>query len=599
MSAELIVVSGPLTGSRYSIGEPEVEIGRSPSATVSVPEADAAWHHCSIRTENARLRLSDLHTASGTYVNGMRVTSHWLEDGDQISVGETVLVYRNVEAGLEEAASSSRVTLLRACTLLFLFRGMAASTSALQARLLENHVVSLIGELAPCEAAAVLIAPGEEELRAKAHERTTTVQEPETLERPSAMTYGVEALVRRALAEGPVVDTVQCCVAVPVYAAGVARGTILARFPDAYRLDLDEQLEILSAVSTLAAVALENVREVQALKTENAILQERLTANDFGIVGRSAAMRRQLQLVQRVAAQETTVLVLGESGTGKELIARALHLGSPRRDKPFMAINCAALTETLLESELFGHEKGAFTGAIAQKKGKLEVAEGGTVFLDEIGEMAPSLQAKLLRVLQEREFERVGGTRTLQLNVRLVAATNRDLLAQVRRGSFREDLYHRLNVVALRMPALRERPEDIPLLAEHFLRRSARKVGRVMAGITPEAERMLSRYSWPGNVRELENAMERAVVLSDTEWLTPLDLPDTISGTVPTAVTPVDGRYELAVGDAKREAVVRAWQQAQGDYKQAAALLGIHPNSLLRLIRKHDLREVLDRAAGA
>jgi transcriptional regulator with GAF, ATPase, and Fis domain len=351
-------------------------------------------------------------------------------------------------------------------------------------------------------------------------------------------------------------------------------------------------------VSTLAAVALENVREVQALKTENAILQERLTADDFGIVGKSASMRRLLQLAERVARQDTTVLVLGESGTGKELIAQAVHRASPRSRKPFVAINCAAITETLLESELFGHEKGSFTGAVSQKKGKLELAEGGTVFLDEIGELAPALQAKLLRVLQQREFERVGGTKTMPLDVRIVAATNRDLNAEVRKGRFREDLYHRLNVVALYMPPLRDRPEGIPLLAEHFLRKSARRIGRAMAGITTEAERILIRYSWPGNVRELENAMERGVVLSDTEWLTPVDLPEAITGSMP-ALADLKSSYETMVGDARRDAILRAWEDAKGDYKEAAELLGIHPNSLLRLIRRHGLRETLKRSAQA
>src|SRR5205085_5135982 len=203
--------------------------------------------------------------------------------------------------------------------------------------------------------------------------------------------------------------------------------------------------------------------------------------------------------IGRVAPQDTSVLVLGESGTGKELVARALHDLSPRASKPFVAINCAALTDTLLESELFGHEKGAFTGAVNQKKGKLEMAEGGTVFLDEIGELAPQLQAKLLRVLQQREFDRVGGDRTIKLNVRIVAATNRDLGAEARRGAFREDLYHRLNVVALRVPPLREHAGDIPALARYFLVRASARCRRRVTGISEEAERCLLAYGWPGN----------------------------------------------------------------------------------------------------
>src|ERR1019366_312817 len=243
-----------------------------------------------------------------------------------------------------------------------------------------------------------------------------------------------------------------------------------------------------------------------------------------GVIAESPAMQRLLRMVRRVAPAETTVLLEGESGAGKEVIARALHELSPRRSKPFLAINCAVLTENLLESELFGHERGAFTGAVAQKKGKVELADGGTLFLDEIGELAPGLQAKLLRVLQQREFERVGGTRTLHLDVRVIAATNRDLLAEVNNGVFRKDLYHRLNVISIAAPALRERPDDIVLLALHFLARGRSKATRDVDGISAAAKRSLLRYSWPGNVRELENVIERALVLGDTALIETDDL---------------------------------------------------------------------------
>ncbi|MBC7925176.1 MAG: sigma 54-interacting transcriptional regulator [Bryobacteraceae bacterium] len=585
--AELIAISGSLAGQRFFLPDTSVGIGRAPSSDIVLPDLAAAWHHCLIEPEGGRFRLSDLHTGGGTYVNGFRTAQHWLEKGDQISVGESVFAYQEpAEIGLEEEQpSAARITLLRACTLLFLFKGMVTSTSAPQAELLENHALSLIAELLPCESVIVLLSPDERALRELGEER-------------SAEHPGVPAIVDRLLAEGPLVEAKEAYVAVPVYASGVARGVIIIWFTAQEVPMLEEHLEIVSAISTLASVALENVREIQALRRENELLQEQLSTDAFGIVGRSASMRRLLQLVQRVGPQDTTVLVLGESGTGKELIARAVHQSSPRRNKPFVAINCAALTETLLESELFGHEKGAFTGAIAQKKGKLEAADGGSVFLDEIGELAPTLQAKLLRVLQQREFERVGSTKTLPLNVRIVAATNRDLAAEVKRGSFREDLYHRLNVVALRTPSLRERPEDISLLAEHFLRKSAQRIGRPIAGISPEAERLLIRYTWPGNVRELENAMERGVVLSETEWLNTTDLPDSITGALTdTYATDLQTTYESAVGDARRDAILRAWEQARGDYKEAANLLGIHPNSLLRLIRKHGLRELLKQSA--
>ncbi len=588
--ADLIAISGPLAGRRYPLTGVSVEIGRAANATITIPDPEAAWRHCVIRPEGDRFRLVDLHTGGGTYVNGMRIADHVLERGDQISVGNSVFAFGEVPAAQDEelpaSTSTARVTLLRACTLVFLFKGMVTSTQASQSELLEMHALSLMGELLPCASASILLTADERALRELAEERENGHP-------------GLDAVVDRLLAEGPVVDERQCLVAVPVYASGVPRGAIVVWFHPAEVEELENHLEILSAVSTLAAVALENVREVQALRRENEMLQEQLHADAFGIVGRSMAMRRLIQLVQRVGPQDTTVLVLGESGTGKELVARAVHQCSPRRGKPFMAINCAALTETLLESELFGHEKGAFTGAVSQKKGKLEAAEGGTVFLDEIGELAPQLQAKLLRVLQQREFERVGSTKTLPLNVRIVAATNRDLATEVKKGAFREDLYHRLNVVALRTPSLRERPEDIPLLAEHFLRKSAQRIGRPIAGISPDAERLLIRYNWPGNVRELENAMERGVVLTESQWLMPTDLPESITGSVPDAWSPdLKSTYEAAVGDAKKDAILRAWEQSLGDYKEAARLLGIHPNSLLRLIRKHGLRELLKQAAA-
>src|SRR6185503_14792903 len=253
-----------------------------------------------------------------------------------------------------------------------------------------------------------------------------------------------------------------------------------------------------------------------------------LSELDHQMIGESEPMGKVLNLISRVAPSSSTVLLLGESGTGKELAARALHRNSPRADKPLVAINCATLVESLLESELFGHEKGAFTGAIYQKRGKLELAEGGTIFFDEVGELSPAIQAKLLRVLQEREFERVGGTQTIKVDVRAIAATNRNLKAEMKAGKFREDLYYRLNVVPIPMPTLRERREDISLLANYFVAEFSNKCKRRVTGISPEARRLLCAYDWPGNVRELENAIERAVVIGQTDLIMPEDLPETI-----------------------------------------------------------------------
>jgi Nif-specific regulatory protein len=287
------------------------------------------------------------------------------------------------------------------------------------------------------------------------------------------------------------------------------------------------------------------------------------------------------------------VLITGESGTGKELAARAIHENSPRSDLPFIAINCAALPESLMESEVFGHEKGAFTGAIAQKQGKLELAYGGTLFLDEIGELNPNLQAKLLRVLQEREFERVGGTRTIKTDIRLLAATNRDLEKSVRDGQFRQDLFYRLNVVILKMPPLRELGDDILLLARYLISKLNQKLTRQVAGISPEAQQLLRRYDWPGNVRELENTIERAILLGSTDTILPEDLPESFAVSSQNADIPKN--LHESVNEHKKELILKAFEGTDSNYNTAATKLGIHPAHLYRLVRTLKISDLLKK----
>jgi transcriptional regulator with GAF, ATPase, and Fis domain len=347
-------------------------------------------------------------------------------------------------------------------------------------------------------------------------------------------------------------------------------------------------LHTLTSVASVAAMSLDYARRLNALESENRQLLGEINLGRE-IIGDSPQMQAVLQFIGRVAPRDATVLVRGESGTGKELVARAIHRNSARAAGPFFAINCAAITETLLESELFGYEKGAFTGAAAMTKGKLEAADGGTVFLDEIGEMAPHLQARLLRVLQEREFTRVGGTKSIKLDVRIVAATNRDLEEGIRKGTFREDLYYRLNVVSLRMPPLRDRRKDIIQLAQYFVQKHSARAGRRVTGVSPEASAFLQQYDWPGNVRELENAIERAVVLGSTEAILPDDLPEPVldRGT-PAELAPAT--YHEAVREAKRQIVRKSVEQAGGNYAEAARRLGVNVTYLHRLIRNLDLR---------
>jgi len=575
MEAEFIVVEGPLLGARYALGADEVQIGRAASADIRLTDHQAAWEHCVVRRREGRYQIADRRSGTGTYVNGMRSSEHWLEPGDQVSIGETVLVYR--EDTPVASGDSQNHTLLRACGLMFLFRALAVAQSPRHRATLAEQLMRLIADIVPVSGGGVMLGSAPEEVRTAAREQGAEA--------------GLGELAARVFAEGVAIEAETRTLAVALSSRGAVAGAMVARFPAGEEANLGEHRDTLCAIATLAVAALETARQVEQLQVENAQLLERLGADESGVVGQSPAMGKLRQMIARVAPLDTSVLILGESGTGKELVARALQRQSPRAAKPFIAINCAALTETLLESELFGHEKGAFTGAVAQKKGKLELGEGGTVFLDEIGELAPPLQAKLLRVLQQREFERVGGTITHKLDVRLIAATNRDLAAAARQGIFREDLYHRLNVVALRVPPLRDRAADIPALARHFLERAGARCHRRVAAISPEAERYLMSYSWPGNVRELENAIERAVVLGESETLLPEDLPETVLEEAAIPQTP--GALQPSVTESKRQLILAAWQQSGGDHNLAAERLHIHPNSLRRLLRTLHLRETL------
>jgi len=311
-----------------------------------------------------------------------------------------------------------------------------------------------------------------------------------------------------------------------------------------------------------------------------------------GLVGRSEPMRRVLDQVRKVAATGATVLVLGESGTGKELVARAIHDASPRRDQPFVSISCAAIPETLLESELFGHEKGAFTGAIRRKLGRFELANGGTLFLDEVGEIPAPVQVKLLRVLQERQFERVGGEETVEVDVRVVSATNRDLAQMVRDGRFREDLFYRLNVVPLALPPLRDRPGDVEAIAAHFVARQAPRMGRAVKGISPEALELLRRHRWPGNVRELENVIEQALVFAEGELVSPDDLPEGLRRASPAPALPVptgDRSLTEILEDLERQLILAAYEKARHVKAETARLLGIKPSALYYKLEKYGI----------
>jgi transcriptional regulator with GAF, ATPase, and Fis domain len=612
----LLAVRGPLKGHVIPLPEGEYCVGRHATNDLQLEDNAVSRRHCLfIRTSDA-CTLKDLDSRNGTFVTGTPVTEQQLEPGDEIRIGASVFCYMvdsgAAPTGKQPSVQSTRElrfdqslylssdeytilppsaralhdlrTLLRVSTMLHSFRGLHDTTSAPAAEILRSHLTSLLLDLIPASHASIFI-PGVE----VAGSSGDTAPNRQVLDR--ALQERVVVWLDGAWQDGAERNAPSFLAAPLVVRGEVAAVVYLESVGAEPRFD-EGHLQLLTAIAGMAAVAWENATILGWLQEENERLQSELKI-EHGMVGVSDKLRELQRQIAKVAPSNSNVLILGESGTGKELVARALHRNSLRAAGPFVAINCAALTENLLESELFGHERGAFTGAIAQKKGKLEVAEGGTVFLDEIGELSPLLQAKLLRVVQEREMERVGGTKTIPLNIRLLAATNRDLEQAVQKGDFRRDLFYRLNVVSLKAPALRERPEDTLPLAEHFAKKYAAECGRKIVGLAPDARAYLQSYSWPGNVRELENAIERAVVLGSAEMVLAEDLPEHIREARPEAVSA--SMYEEAVEAAKRQVVLQAFEQVNHDHEAAAKILGLHPNYLHKLIRTMNLKPALKR----
>ncbi|HKD86755.1 MAG TPA: sigma 54-interacting transcriptional regulator [Terriglobales bacterium] len=620
MDSRVVVVSGPSKGTVVRLTGDQLSVGRDSSNNLCLRDRAVSRRHFAISKTDAAFQLIDLESHNGTFVNGIPVRRKLLTHGDTVRVGRCELVFlitedegqalQAVEFRDDEPVDLLTTTNVRAYPsvsqhgpdvgrmardLNALFKIANTINSIRDLEALQQRLLQLIGEAVPAESGAIVVLrhADEEPSSSCVWQRNPTGTPQIRIRRE---------IVQRALWERspilsqPTPDSSRAESVLCVPLVGVERtvGVLYMSAPGPTAKFEDAHVHFLGGVAGIAAVTLENVLATEALRTENRRLKAELDV-EGAIIGESKGMHQVHNFIGRVAKSDSTVLIRGESGTGKELVARAIHRSSPRADKPFVAINCAAIPEALLESELFGHEKGSFTGAIATKKGKLEIAEGGTVFLDEIGELAPLLQAKLLRALQEHEFERVGGTRPLKLEARVIAATNKNLEEAIKAGQFRQDLYYRLNVVSVVVPPLRERPDDIPLLAMYFAAKYSERCKRPLKGISSEVRALLTSYSWPGNVRELENAIEHAIVLGEGDEIVPEDLPEALLE-VETAESN-SAKYHDHVRQAKRRSIVDAVKTARGNYTEAAKILGVHPNYLHRLIKNLDIKSELRKEA--
>jgi Nif-specific regulatory protein len=600
-SPSLVIISGSARGTAFALtdaAQEEISLGRDPSNGFCIPDKSVSRSHCLVRKEKTpieesadsspsheavestsgleRFLLRDLESFNGTFVNGKPITETVLEHGDQITVGDVTILFlmhqddampteSQVQIDDGEMTTLSSILLKRSDAVFLSGEKLVARLSQ-DTRLardlnvllsvsssintirslddLKGKLLNAVFEAIPAETAAILINGGDAgeftSVTGRARESTNvalvrisrTVANQVLREGVSILSNDVVQSSRFEAIESLVAENISALMCVPLSIFEKVFGVIFVSATDAQTSFDEQHLQLLTAIAAFGAVAIRNVEKVILLEEENELLHRQIDL-EHNMVGDCARMTSVYQTIAKIAQTDSTVLILGESGTGKELAARAIHENSSRKAKPFVAINCAALTESLLESELFGHERGAFTGAIALKKGKLEIADGGTLF--------------------------------------------------------RDDLYYRLNVISFVMPPLRERREDIPLLANYFASKYSQRCNRRVTGVSADARACLTSYDWPGNVRELENAIERAIVLGSSDQLMPEDLPESVIESAVSSGSVENGYYE-SLKEAKKVLIQQAIERADGNYTLAAKILGVHPNNLHRLIRNLNMK---------
>lgn len=618
MKPQLIILSGSLESKIISLTDIEfLTIGRAEKNQLPIPDQGLSREHAIIHKTSEGFRLEDLDSRNGTFVNDSPAQKLLLKHGDRIRVGQTYLLFltkdddsliysNNIEFDEDihltqsffkpplDIVVSDMSADLGVLTQIGKILDKINSSAELQEKLLK-----IILDIIPAERVALLLLDDDFILP----HTVCVLEKIKSGNSPMHISRSITNLVLRDKipilkndillsgidnSESLLTSGINSVLCVPLMLGDISGLIYLDSKNILFKFE-NRHLQQMTAIANLIVAALKNMRHLESLQVENESLQN--WANiETKMVGESEPIKKMAQLIAKVSTSDATVLVSGESGTGKELVARAIYKNSPRNNKPFITLNCAMLDETFLGSDLFGHEKGAFTGAIAQRQGKIEQAEGGTLFLDEIGELALPLQAKLLRVLQEREFERIGGNKTIPANIRLIVATNRNLAEEVKNGNFREDLYFRLNVVEIKVPPLRLRKSDIPLLAQHFTHKHSERCKRKVIGISREAQQALVNHEWRGNIRELENTIERAVVLGSTDTIISDDLPyEIIENEQPENISKLN--FHQKVKAAKCSIILAAIEAAEGNYAEAARQLGIHPNNLHRMVRELEIKE--------
>ncbi len=607
MGPRIVAISGPQKGLVVSVGPFDLIIGRGRACDVRLDDPLVSAKQCGINFEGDLPFLLDMKSATGTWVNGFFFSGKYLLHGDRIRVGRSVFVYldrddaeidpamltrtpaeeewdRKREAAPAGPASSRggvyEAEMSAVLDAVLEFNGKINGLR--DADEIQSRVLELIFRLMPVERVAILLANGDDGSLTATYRRIgSPADEPFPLD---------ETATEKALREGePVYSDKLICLplSTPNAKVGLLYVTMAAKGAEWFTAG---HVRLLHAVSGSTAVALDHVRYVAWLEGENRRLAEAINI-EHGMIGRSSKMQQVCQLVSRAGPTDLTVLITGESGTGKELAARALHQNSPRSQNPMSVVNCASFTDTLLGSELFGHEKGAFTGADKQHKGLFESADGGTVFLDEIGECSLILQADLLRLIQQREFKRIGGNQVLHANVRILAATNVDLEKAIKEGRFRQDLYFRLNKIRIHMPRLADRRDDIPLLVAQFIERHGHirphQHPRV-EGVAPEVRQIFASHDWPGNVRELENVIECAIALGTSRFIGREDL-QTLFGANEAEPAEV-GQWVTELNASKKAIVERALQKTGGNRQEAARLLNLNPKYFSALCKELNVK---------